>query len=222
VSPRRLSRRRRRLRLIVLGILIVGLVALGVWLAAGRTVVPELTARLYPIRYSSEIAKMANRYKVDPYLVAAVARAESDFDPKAVSKVGAVGVMQIMPDTAAWITRLESWKGATHPTLTAPADNLELGACYLAFLLGEFDQSVRAAIAAYNAGQGAVSNWLAETAAKQSSSNPTLALSDIPFGETRVFVQKVEHYYDLFRQAHPGVFADRSGTMKDAILEGLV
>ena len=217
MSRRRASRRRRRLRLVAVGVVVVSLVALGIWLVAVRTVVPGVTAQLNPIKYKSEITRVADKYEVDPYLVAAVARTESNFNPQAVSKVGAVGVMQIMPDTAVWITKLDSWKGKAHPDLNAPADNLELGACYLAFLLREFDQSPRAAVAAYNAGQGAVSNWLADVNGKQPGAKTTLALSDIPFGETRAFVQRVERYRSLFRQVHPNAFLAGSTLTEDAI-----
>ena len=207
MTRRGLSRRRRRLRLIVLAAAVLALVSVGVWLVAGRTVVPGVTAGMNPIRYKSEIARVAGRYDLDPYLVAAVARTESGFNPAAVSKVGAVGVMQIMPTTATWIIQLDSWKGKAHPDLKSASDNLELGACYLAFLLREFHQSVSAAVAAYNAGQGAVSDWLAGIADRGPNATAELALSDIPFGETRAFVQRVEHYRALFRQVHPDAFA---------------
>ena len=97
---------------------------------------------------------MAEQYDLDPYLVAAVARTESGWDPEAVSHAGAVGLMQLMPDTAAWITGLESWQGGDDPDLTDPEDSLELGACYLAYLVKYFGGDIRLALAAYNAGPG--------------------------------------------------------------------
>ena len=220
MSQRHVSRRRRRARLAVLGVVILGLVALGVWLLAARAVVPGVTARLNPISYTAEIARSADRYNIDPYLVAAVARAESDFNPKAVSAVGAVGVMQIMPDTAVWIVRLDTWKGPSNPDLKVAADSLELGSCYLAFLLKQFDQDSRAAVAAYNAGQGAVSGWLAEIGRKDPGTKAALAISDIPFGETRAFVQKVEHYRLLFQDVHPDAFRAATGALGVASYRG--
>ena len=95
MSRRRASRRRRRLRLAAVGVVVVGLVALGIWLVAGRAVVPGVTAQLNPIKYKSEITRVADKYEVDPYLVAAVARTESNFNPQAVSKVGAVGRIHV-------------------------------------------------------------------------------------------------------------------------------
>lgn len=199
----RKSRGRRLVRLLVLAAVVLGIAFAAVWIMATRAVVPGVSAKLYPIHYRGAIARVAERYDVDPYMVAAVVQTESGYDPRALSRAGAVGLMQLMPDTATWITGLESWKGSDAPVLTDPDDNLELGACYLAFLLQRFGGHTRPALAAYNAGQGTVVGWV-EAAGGENS----FGLSDIHFPETLNFVQRVEHYWELYARLHPHVFAD--------------
>jgi len=203
MSPRWSRRRRGLIRLAVLVVVVAALAGVVAWVVTGRTVVPGVSAKLYPIHYQSDIYRVAESYDLDPYLVAAVVQTESGYDPRAVSSAGAVGLMQLMPGTAEWIVRLDSWQGGAQPELTDPADNLELGACYLAFLFGRFVDDARVALAAYNAGQGAVAEWL-ESAGKDS-----LELTDIPYPETRGFVEKVEHYWELYTRIHPGLFDGR-------------
>ncbi len=198
----RLVRRRRRLLRLAIPLVVVAAIGLAAyWLVSAQAVVPGLSEKLYPIHYQQEIARVADRYHLDPYLVAAVVRTESDYDPKAVSHAGAVGLMQLMPDTATWVTGLDAWKGPSDPALTDVNDNLELGACYLAYLTQRFAGDLLAALAAYNAGQGVVDSWLA------SGDHKALQFADIRFGETKAFVQKVQHYRDLYKRVHKGVFA---------------
>jgi len=203
------SRRRRR-RLLVVAVLLVVVAAsvtVAAWAATGRGVVPGVSARMYPIHYRDGIARVAERYDLDPYLVAAVVQTESGYDPQAVSHAGAVGLMQLMPDTAVWITGLDSWRGDDDPVLTDPDDNLELGACYLAYLMRTLGGGTRLALAAYNAGQGEVLGWV------QAAGGPdSFDLADIRFSETRDFVERVEHYQELYTRIHPEVFAGGGAT----------
>ena len=201
---RRSSRPRRLWVFVPLGIVVV-IAALVYLLVAQRMVVPGLTERLYPIRYQEGISRVAERYGVDPYLIAAVARTESGYDPEAVSHAGAVGVMQLMPDTAEWIVGLAGWKGGQEPDLTDPDDNLELGAFYLAYLLERFDGDRRAAIAAYNAGPNVVAQWVS------GGDGGGIDLANVRFPETLTFVERVEEFVALYEQLHPGVFAEGAG-----------
>jgi soluble lytic murein transglycosylase len=193
-------------RLAVLVVVILGIVAVGVWLAATRAVVPGVSAKIYPIHYRDTIAQVAEQNDLDPYLVAAVARAESGWDPEAISSAGAVGLMQLMPATAAWISGLDGWRGGDEPDLTDPEDSLELGAFYLGFLARYFGGDTRKALAAYNAGQGTVSRWLVD------GGSESLELEDIPIGETRGFVERVEYYRDLYARVHPDAFPSGTDT----------
>lgn len=204
----RRSRARRRWRLVaglVLAVLLVGVAAYVI--SSGKLVVPLVTEKVYPIHYSGSINEAATKYGIDPYLLAAVASSESGFKADAVSRVGAVGLMQLMPTTAKWIVRQSTWRGGSNPNLNDPQDSLDLGACYLSYLLGRFDGSVRLTLAAYNAGFAKVDKWL-ETAGTKG----TLQLSEIPFGETRAFVSRVERYRALYVKIHPTIFGRTAST----------
>jgi len=198
-------RRRIRRRVLMIGIpvlVVAAIVTVVAMAVSGRVVVPGLSATVYPLKYPDEIAAVARDYDVDPYLIAAVARTESSFDPNAESGVGAVGLMQFLPSTAEWVTTLDRWKGSKDPVLTDPADSLELGACYLAYLLDRFE-SRTAAIAAYNAGPNKVASWV-----KEAGGEDDFGVDDIAYTETKNFVQRVDRWQTLFEKAHPDAFGD--------------
>ncbi len=200
-TERRRRSRRRLLLLAVPIVLVVAVVTLAVVLLTGKLVVPAVSGKVYPIRYEEEIAAVAVEYDIDPYLLAAVARTESGFDPDAESHAGAVGLMQLLPGTAEFVTGLDGWKGPKNPALKNPRDSLELGACYLSYLLRRFDDPT-AALAAYNAGPNAVAGWI-EKAGGAGKFGP----EDIRYPETREFVRRVESSRALFREAHPDAFS---------------
>lgn len=102
--------------------------------------------------FSAEIFAAAERHGLDPALVAAVVRAESAFDPRAVSHKGARGLMQLMPATGRRF-------GAAEEELFDPVENLDAGSRYLAWLLERFDGDLLRALAAYNAGEGTVDRY---------------------------------------------------------------
>jgi soluble lytic murein transglycosylase len=192
--------------LLVLAVLVVGV---GLWLQDGLP--RALGERLYPVEYKAEIAAAAGRYDVDPYLVAAVVKAESGFEAGAVSSAGAVGLMQLMPDTADWIATRPDWEGRVEPVLTDPADNVALGTYYLAYLLERFGNDEATALAAYNAGQGVVETWLNEASAGSGedggpAGSAALRPDDVPFPETRGFIERVMRFRDLYRDVHPQAF----------------
>ena len=112
---------------------------------------------------------------VEPALIEAVITAESGYDSAAVSKAGAVGLMQLMPDTAQRYGVINRWD---------PAQNILGGARYLNFLLRKFNNDHELALAAYNAGEGAVE--------KHRNRIP-------PFSETRKYVPRVLAYYQQYR-----------------------
>jgi soluble lytic murein transglycosylase len=199
-TARRRRRRRRLLRLVIPLVVIIA-VAVVVGAVAGWVVVPGFSGKVYPIRYQGEIAAVAERYDVDPYLLAAVARTESGFDPDAKSHAGAVGLMQFLPNTAEFVTGLDSWKGPENPALRDPGDSLELGACYLAYLLRRFDDQT-AALAGYNAGPNAVAGWI-----ERAGGADSFTAEDIRYPETREFVRRVLRCQALFEKAHPDAFS---------------
>jgi soluble lytic murein transglycosylase len=141
---------------------------------------------LYPRPYADHVAELETREHLSRGLVYSIMRQESAYDPEAISGARAVGLLQLMPETA---RRLSSELGATFDEgkLRKPAVNLELGARYLAKMLKVFDGSIPVAAAAYNAGPRAVRRWLDRM--KGVDLDVWVAL--IPFEETRTYVGRV-------------------------------
>ncbi|WP_276901714.1 lytic transglycosylase domain-containing protein [Dialister micraerophilus] len=130
------------------------------------------------------ITEYAHKYRVQRHLVEAVMHAESKFDQKAVSHVGAVGMMQLMPKTAEWIAQ----EGELQYTdLKEPRQNIMLGTWYIDYLLKKYHNNEVLALAAYNAGRGNVDEWITEYGWKDDFTN----IKEIPFPETREFVKLV-------------------------------
>jgi soluble lytic murein transglycosylase len=205
------SRARSGRRRVLLGMtlslaVLVALAIVAVLVFTGETVMPGVSAKLFPLHYQDEIAVVAGEYGQDPYLVAAMVRTESGFDAQAQSQAGAVGLMQLMPDTAEWVAgKLGKWQAGSGPDLTNPVDNLELGTWYLAYLGDKYGDGSLAALAAYNAGLGHVDEWI-EAAGGLASFTAT----DIQYPETRQYVERVEHYRELYRRVYPNAFAQSS------------
>ena len=139
----------------------------------------------YPLKYKDEIIAAAGEYDSNPAVVAALINAESGFDKDAVSQQGAVGLMQIMPTTAAWVCG-QMGTEYNKNLLTDPQTNIQIGTYYLNYLLQKF-VALETALAAYNAGEGNVLLWLENP--KYSPDNKTL--STTPFRETNAYVQKI-------------------------------
>jgi len=127
-------------------------------------------------RFTDDIARIAKKYRLDPHLMHAVISAESAFNPNAVSHKGAVGLMQLMPATAERF-------GVKNPY--DPVANMRGGARYLRLLLDQF-KNINLALAAYNAGEGAV--------ARYGNTIP-------PFKETQNYVSRVLRFYNLYRSS---------------------
>ena len=132
--------------------------------------------------------------QVDPYLIAAVIKTESNFNNKAVSAKGALGLMQLMPDTAAWIANQMGKKDFKTQDLYNQETNIALGSWYLANLLKEFKGDTILVLASYNGGRGNVKEWL-ENKHWNGEHN---TLDQIPFPETRQFVRKVLWNYKMY------------------------
>ena len=152
----------------------------------------------YPLAYQSQIADSAKRHRISPYLVAAVINAESSWGPERVSGAGAIGLMQVMPQTARDLAASKRVDRRKFPPdkLLDPANNIEYGTAYLRYLVDRYHE-VEMALAAYNAGLTRVDQW-----AKKGGS----IRSAIEFPETKQYVLKVMRGKDRYEALHPDAF----------------
>lgn len=162
--------------------------AVGAFFYLQRTEPPWYARLWYPLRYASIVRGHAAHYHLDPALLAAVIEAESKFDPTARSSAGAIGLMQLTPQTAKGIAEYTGGKDFRVSDLTNPEINVRYGAWYLRHLLDRFHDE-RLALAAYNAGEENVHRW-------QHAHEP------IQFPETRAYVAKVERLEKIYRRAY--------------------
>ncbi|WP_018085848.1 lytic transglycosylase domain-containing protein [Desulfurispora thermophila] len=149
---------------------------------------------LFPIPYSDLIHKYSVQHGVDPLLIAAMIKVESNFNPRAISPKGARGLMQLMPGTAVWIARHMPLTGYTPQCLNRPDCNIQLGTWYVHNLLLEFDHSTPLMLAAYNGGRGNVRQWL-----DRHWDGSWQSALRIPFPETRRYVYRVLWHYKLYQ-----------------------
>jgi soluble lytic murein transglycosylase len=148
----------------------------------------------YPLEYKEIVRGHARNYDLDPALLAAVIYQESKFKPDAQSTSGAVGLMQLLPDTAEGIALHTGGSKFRVEDLYDPEINVRYGAWYLRHLLQKYGDE-RLALAAYNAGQNNVDRWQA-------------AGREIQFPETREYVDRVEELKRIYRRA----YGDELGT----------
>ncbi|HUI91867.1 MAG TPA: transglycosylase SLT domain-containing protein [Chitinivibrionales bacterium] len=161
-----------------------------------RAIMPlPLYELLYPLTYGGEVAREASRYGVDPYLVLAVMRQESIFDPCVQSRAGAIGLMQIMPFTGRAIGQAIGDPFSTD-SLYRPVTNIRYGAFYLKQLLDQFQGNLVLALASYNGGPVKAAEWYAKNKRKTFD----LFIEDIGFTETRGYVKKVLANYWNYRK----------------------
>ncbi len=144
---------------------------------------------VYNWPYSREIHQYSAQYRVDPFLAVAVMKNESGFKPDAESKTGALGLMQIMPETGAWIAKCTDFPNFKASMLTLPELNIKFGCWYLSELENEFQSNEILMLAAYNAGRGTVKQWMNEYGWGFGFDD----ISQIPFDDTRNYVRKVLH-----------------------------
>lgn len=149
----------------------------------------------FPITYEESILKYSELYSIDPNLVAAVINTESKFDENAVSSKGAIGLMQIMPDTGLWIGELIGIEDLDEEMIKVPDININLGTWYLNKLSDDFNGNFDLVLAAYNGGPGNVSKWLVN----EEYSEDGTELRVIPFEETKKYVKRVKINYVIYK-----------------------
>jgi soluble lytic murein transglycosylase len=174
-----------------------GLAALGVYVTSEE---PSWYARLrYPLEYEHIIVSHAENYEIDGALLAALIYRESKFDFEAVSSSGAIGLMQLLPTTADGIAQFTGGDEFVRDDLYDAEINVRYGSFYLRRLLMKY-QGLELALAAYNAGQTNVDEWIVEE-------------SGIVYPETREYVRDVVRLSAVYRRAYGSRLGDEVETV---------
>jgi soluble lytic murein transglycosylase len=174
----------KRLLIVLTGVAVLGVIALGVVQHQ-----PDFVQRIrYPLRYEAIVRGHARNYDLDPSLLAAVIYTESRFNARARSDAGAIGLMQLLPDTARGIAVRTGGDGFVVDDLYSPEINVRYGAWYLRNLLNRYGDE-RTALAAYHAGPGNVDGWRKQGVG-------------IQFPETRSYVAKVEDVKKVYAESY--------------------
>jgi soluble lytic murein transglycosylase len=160
-------------------------VAIGVGVGAAIVVIePTWYLRMrYPLRYADIVRGHAENYRLEPELLAAVIYTESKFDPDAESPSGAIGLMQLLPETAAGIAERTGGSRFETADLYDPELNVRYGSWYLRHLLNKYEGDLRKALAAYNGGQGNVDRG-------------------IQYAETKAYVDRVRELEETYARAY--------------------
>jgi len=191
----------------------LGVVLLVMVLQAGNRV---LLTRLYPFPYRDEIITYSRLNGLDPRFVASIIKNESRFKPSATSPRGALGLMQIMPDTGRWASEQMGFDRFDLDMLRDPATNIMIGTWYLSELRHEFGGNFVLVVAAYNAGRGRVREWLEKEGYELSAGlacdlavwpgtdiAEDYPVSKLAIAETRSYVKNVidslNHYRRIYR-----------------------
>jgi soluble lytic murein transglycosylase len=154
----------------------------------------------FPLPYREPLDRYSKQEGLDPFLVAALIRQESEFDRSVVSHAGAFGLTQVLPSTGRELARRLGIKHFSQAMLFNPELNLQLGTRYFKSLLNRFDGRLEAALAAYNAGGTRALAWLSWHEYRE----PAEFVESIPFTETRNYVQVVIRNADLYRRLYSG------------------
>jgi soluble lytic murein transglycosylase len=151
----------------------------------------NIARRTYPLIYKEYILDYAKEYNVDPYLIAAVIKTESNFKEKAASRKNAKGLMQLMDDTSKWIATQLKIQNFNLENVYDPELNIKFGTWYLSSLAKEFNGDISLMLAAYNGGRGNVKSWLNNPEYSKDGEN----LHYIPFKET--------DKYNIYKYLYP-------------------
>ncbi|MBO6062298.1 MAG: lytic transglycosylase domain-containing protein [Clostridia bacterium] len=188
------SKRKKGLGIVIV-LMVLAIAAGALWAVYGKDLGNNIKQIVHPLKYVEQLKKAADEYGLDRSLVAAVIATESGYDREAVSPVGAVGLMQVMPETAQWIA---AKRGIEYRDgdLFDVSKNLDYGCWFLRFLLDRYDGSERNALTAYNAGHNRTDEWLKQLADENGE------IGEIPFEETRNYVNRVLRAKKVYGEAY--------------------
>ena len=155
---------------------------------------------IYPKNYEGIVSVYAEQYNVDENLVFAVIKAESNFDENAVSNKSALGLMQIMEDTAKDVAEknnIKIDKYNARQEILKVNNNINIGTKYLSILLEKYE-NIEVALAAYNAGTGNVDNWIESGIINKDGSD----IEKIPYKETNNYIRKILQNYKIYKKIY--------------------
>lgn len=152
---------------------------------------------IYPQKYVEYVEKYAKNYELDPLLVYSIIKAESNFNSTAKSNSNAIGLMQIMLDTAKEIGKKMDLEEITEEKLLDPETNINIGTKYFKILLEKYE-SEKLAIIAYNAGMGNLDSWLEQGIIDNEGND----IDNIPFPETKNYVKKILQNYKIYKEIY--------------------
>lgn len=153
---------------------------------------------LFPKPYWTDLRKYSQLNGLDPYLVASLIRQESEFNPMAVSRANAVGLMQLLPSVGKHVAKEIKLKGYNASQLYTPAVNMQLGTKYFKSMVDKYGGQLEYALAAYNAGTDRVGDWLQQGHYR----DPQEFVESIPFTETREYVQAILRNETLYQRLY--------------------
>lgn len=149
---------------------------------------------IYPLKYENIVEKASQKYNIEKPLIYAIIKCESDFDKKAESSAGALGLMQVTPDTFNWLEKYTHIHYKSKEDMFNPENNIECGTLFMSVLLKKY-KNLDVSLSAYNAGIKTVDNWLKDR--KLSPDGKTL--ENIPYSETKAYVEKVNFAYKIYK-----------------------
>lgn len=149
---------------------------------------------IYPTKYLTYVEKYAEENDLDKYMIYAIIKAESNFDPNVKSQSDAIGLMQLLQETAKERSKVVGEENITEADLYEPEMNIKLGTSYYAYLLKYYNGNNVLALTAYNAGIGNVDNWIKNGIIKSDGSD----MENIPYKETNNYVRKILRDYQIY------------------------
>lgn len=173
---------------------VISLITIGILLFGGYNLYFK---KAYPIKYQNFIKESCKIHNVEESLVFAVIRAESKFQENAKSSAGAIGLMQITPETFNWLQRRTEQSSFEKNLLTDPKVNIEYGTYFLSILQKKYSDE-KVILSAYNAGMGTVDKWLKTP----EYSLDGKILKSIPYPETENYVKKVLSYQKMYKKLY--------------------
>ncbi|WP_138204049.1 lytic transglycosylase domain-containing protein [Haloimpatiens lingqiaonensis] len=172
--------------------------------------VENIAKNMYPYKYKEYIERYSKENELDPMLIAAIIKTESNFNDRAKSNKDAYGLMQLTPETAKWISEKMQMINFQENILYNPETNIKMGCWYVKNLQKEF-KDMDLVLAAYNAGRGRVSKWLKDPEHSKDGKN----LHYIPFKETDKYVKKVKISHNIYKTLYNNQRKNKTQLIKD-------